>query len=67
MQGMTRFEGYSRRSVSVVVLLRCRRIEQTIRSIAHVALTDSGCIDTQLSRAAPKLEPPQIKTVIGSV
>lgn len=40
---------------------------RTIRSITHVGLADSGCMLTQLSSATPKLEPPQTKTVMGSV
>jgi hypothetical protein len=67
MQLRTRFEGYSQRSVSMVILMRPRRNKRTIRSIPHVALSESGCMDTQLSRAIPKLEPPQIRTLIGSV
>ena len=63
---MTRFEGYSQ-VCQYDNLGEMGTNERTIRSIAQVALSTSGCIDTQLSRAIPKLDPPQIRTVMGSV
>ena len=42
-------------------------IGRTMRSIAHVGLAESGSIVTQIPRATPKSEPPQIKIAIGSV
>lgn len=63
MQVITRFEGYMARSETPHHM----RMALTIRSITHSGLSTSGWILTQLSSAIPKFDPPQIKTVTGSV
>ena len=54
------------------VSIPCSRIchqgsARTIRSSVHWGFSTSGWMLTQLSSAMPKFEPPQTKTVSGSV
>ncbi len=53
MQGRTRFEGYSHRSVSKTMRLGGKK--RTIRSMAHVTLSESSSVDTPVIKGNPKV------------